>query len=229
MCGRFTREYSWAEIRAFLDLRWPATLDLTPSWNVAPTQEAPIARVRPGERGRELSLMQWGFKVSGVDRPVINARAETLSERPAFREAISTRRCVIPASGFYEWKREASGPATPYYVRPTGEPAIFLFAGLWSPSASSAPHGRFVIVTTPANETLAPIHHRMPAMLNHEAADAWLDPASDSGTAQGLLVPAPESAAALHVVSRRVNRVANDERSLTEPGEDKPAQGSLFG
>ena len=228
MCGRFTREYSWAEIRAFLDLRWPAEMALHPSWNVAPTQAAPVARVRPGADDRELCSMRWGFEVPGVERPVINARAETLRTRPSFRDAVEVRRCVVPASGFYEWERDGTGRAHPYYIHAPEGRGPYLFAGLWAHGAATGTPDTFVIITTPPNRAVGAIHDRMPAILSREAIGEWLDPVVGGARAADLLAPAPDDATLMRRVSRRVNRVAHDDRDLTAPAAP-PSQGTLFG
>jgi putative SOS response-associated peptidase YedK len=149
---------------------------------------------------------------------LINARGETLSDRPAFRAAMRYRRCLFPMDGFYDWRREGER-ASPHYVRlKAGGPMAL--AGLWE--NWMGPHGEEMetaaIVTTRANRMLAPIHPRMPVIVSPDAFDLWLDSAKvDAATAAALIAPAPEDMLAVHEVSPSVNSVANDTADLVEP------------
>jgi putative SOS response-associated peptidase YedK len=222
MCGRFiltSPVESLAKIFGFSERP-----NLAPRYNIAPTQL--IAAVRTGDEGeRHLAVLHWGLvpfwaKEKSIGARMINARAETAAEKPAFRAAFRHRRCLVPANGFYEWQRAADGGKQPYLIRrPDGEP--FAFAGLWE-SWESKENGEVLescsILTTDANRTLEPIHHRMPVILNQAGVDAWLAPGSERGKElQALLKPAPDDLLEAFPVSREVNKVANDSPALLDP------------
>lgn len=224
MCGRFTLRNSPAEIAEHFRLD-PADLpDLRPRFNIAPTQ--PVAAVAPSskEEGRSLALLRWGLVPPWVDDPadfptLINARAETAPEKPAFREAFRDRRCLVPADGFYEWTEpEDGGPKRPYYVsRPDG--GLFSFAGLWE--RWSGEGGRTIdsctILTTDPNEVVGPLHDRMPVILDRAHYEAWLDPGGSRSQLEALLRPAPAGTLRAVPVSRRVNSPENDDPACIEP------------
>jgi len=186
---------------------------------VAPTQPIPIVHLDHG--ARRFALVRWGLIPSWVDDPrkfslVINARADSVLEKPAFRNAMRYRRCLIPADGFYEWRAVGAGPKQPYYIHARGG-APFAFAGLWE--NWMGPNGEEMesaaIVTTDANATLKPIHVRMPVILTTDAFEAWLDTRNvDAETAAALLAPAPDDMLEAYPISTAVNRVANDDASL---------------
>jgi putative SOS response-associated peptidase YedK len=192
-------------------------------YNVAPTQPIPIVRLQSGQR--QFALVRWGLIPAWVKDPktftlVINARGESVLDKPAFRNAMKRRRCLIPADGFYEWKRTGDAKQ-PYFVRlRSGAP--FAFAGLWE--AWTGPNGEEMetaaIVTTTANRTVADIHDRMPMMLTPDRFEAWLDcDRVDDRTAAGVICPLPDDAVEAHPVSDAVNRVANDNPDLITPVE----------
>jgi putative SOS response-associated peptidase YedK len=225
MCGRFAITSTPEAIRLLLDyLDQP---NFPPRHNIAPTQPIGIVRLENGQR--RFALVRWGLLPSWVKDPksftlLINARGDTVNEKPAFRNAMKYRRCLIPADGFYEWKGE--GPSkVPYYVRlKSGQP--FAFAGLWE--TWTGPNGEEMetaaIVTTQANQALRPIHHRMPVVLPPEAYDPWLDTSHvDAAAAHALIAPAPDGLFDAYEVSKAVNRVANDFADLTEPATNPPA------
>jgi putative SOS response-associated peptidase YedK len=179
---------------------------------------------------RHFALVRWGLIPSWVKDPksfslLINARGESVIDKPAFRAAMRRRRCLIPADGFYEWKRDGERKR-PYFVRPArGGPMAF--AGLWE--TWSGPNGEEVetaaIVTTQANRTLAAIHDRMPVILPPEAFDLWLDSANvDAKTAAAMLAPAPDGSLMAYEISTAVNRTANDNPALIEPVGGAPPQ-----
>ncbi|HEX9903678.1 MAG TPA: SOS response-associated peptidase, partial [Propylenella sp.] len=170
-----------------------------------------------------------------------NARAEGIAEKPAFRGAFRYRRCLVPASGFYEWQARGRGPKQPYAVRP-GDAGLIAFAGLWETwqGANGSEIDTAAIVTTDANALLAPIHHRMPAILHPRDFERWLSRATDPDEAMALLTPPPENLLTLTPVSNRVNAVANDDAdvlaavtgdlgssTVPEPA-DEPRQRDLF-
>jgi len=227
MCGRYTITSAPEAIRALF--RYQEQPNFPPRFNVAPTQPIPIVRLNDGKR--EFALVRWGLLPSWVKDPkqftlLINARGESVIDKPAFRAAMKRRRCLIPADGFYEWKA-TGGPKQPYYVRPkTGAPMAF--AGLWE--VWTGPNGEELetaaIVTTGANRTLRGIHERMPVILAPDAFDLWLNCAEvDAQTAAALIAPAPDNLLEAYPVSTEVNRVANDNAKLVEPFAARPEPG----
>lgn len=238
MCGRYTRTYTWAQVKGFLDLKFPSRLDLTPSYNVAPMQHSPAARSREGDPARELTMMRWGLipswsKDPAIANRLINARAETISTTPAFREAFRRRRCIIPITGFYEWRRLASGRSQPFHIT-RADHAIMLLAGIWerwSGGAEHQPIDTYAIITTSANSQLAHIHNRMPAILEPEQLSTWLSPDTPIETLRAMLTPAPEGLLELTAVGKGVNSVRNDDDTLVHPvmiSDEPPDQGTLF-
>lgn len=219
MCGRYTVIATPEVLRALFG--YPEQPNFPPRFNIAPTQ--PVAIVRLVDGKRQFALMRWGLLPSWVKDPktfalLINARGESVLDKPAFRAAMKRRRCLIPADGFYEWQAVA-GRKQPFYVRAkSGAP--FAFAGLWE--TWTGPNGEELdtaaIVTTRANRTLAPIHDRMPVVVPPEAFDLWLNCTKvDAITASALIAPAPENFFEAYPVSTHVNRVANDDPKLVEP------------
>ena len=212
MCGRFCIIFSYDELLAYFNL---ATGKVEPRYNVAPSQEIPAVRVEQG--ARTLASLRWGLVPSWSKEPTpgfstINARSETAHSSPAFRAAFCDRRCLIPASGFYEWKREGKGKQPWYIHRKDGKPLAF--AGLWERW-----HNRdgtqtlesCAILTTDANTTVAALHNRMPVILKPEDFDLWLDPGEHRREKlTPLLRPAPGDLLALYPVSRYVNKPANE-------------------
>jgi putative SOS response-associated peptidase YedK len=225
MCGRYTITSAPEAIRALF--RYPEQPNFPPRYNVAPTQPIPIVRITEGQR--QFALVRWGLLPSWVKDPktftlLINARGESVIDKPAFRAAMKRRRCLIPADGFYEWK-SVGGRKQPYFVRlKSGAPMAF--AGLWE--TWSGPNGEELetaaIVTTKANRTLRDIHERMPVILALEAFDLWLNCTEvDAQTAAALIAPAPDNWLEAYEVSTAVNRVANDNAKLVErfaPGSE---------
>jgi len=218
MCGRYTITATPEVLRALFG--YAEQPNFPPRFNIAPTQPIPIVRLVDGKR--HFALVRWGLLPSWVKDPkkftlLINARGETVCEKPAFRAAMKRRRCLIPADGFYEW--QAGGQRKqPFYIHAkSGAP--FAFAGLWE--TWTGPNGEELetgtIVTTTANKTLAPIHDRMPVIVPRDAFDLWLDAANvDPKTAEALIVPAPENFLEAYPISTDVNRVANDNPKLLE-------------
>jgi putative SOS response-associated peptidase YedK len=202
--------------------------NLEPRFNVAPTQ--PIITIRLDEgRARLLVAVRWGLipswsKDGNAATRMINARAETLLEKPSFKEAFKKRRCLIPADGFYEWRAE-EGQKQPFRIGMKGS-KVFAFAGLWeSWEAKQGGYGyqegdvveTVTIVTTDANDKLRPIHHRMPVILPPETYSAWLDPANDVSACQKFLKPYPAEPMAFYRVGTFVNNVRNDYPRCIEP------------
>jgi len=219
MCGRFTLASPGRTIAEAFELA--SAPELRARYNIAPTQD--VAAVRAGGVGRELAMLRWGLipswaKDAEIGARMINARGETVAEKPSFRAPLRSRRCLIVADGFYEWKRVGAGKQ-PYHVRMAdGRP--FAFAGLWDRWAPAA--GEVVesctIVTTAPNELMAPIHDRMPVILPPAAQAVWLDPGCrESERLQELLQPFDASAMVAFPVSPRVNNPRNDDRDCIAP------------
>ena len=225
MCGRYTNRFTWKELHERLDLIG-TPLNLRPRYNVAPSQD--VAVVRAAEEGRTLAMLRWGLipswaKDHAIGHKLINARSETAAEKPSFRSAFRHRRCLIPADGFYEWQRRG-GARQPWLFGLRDGPMIF--AGLWerwtvpedaalTGSLAERSSGDTVetctILTTAANETVAPVHGRMPVILPPDAWDAWL------AGEEVPLGPCPADAMTAHPVSAHVNRPANDDPRCVEP------------
>jgi putative SOS response-associated peptidase YedK len=224
MCGRYCITSAPEAIRALF--RYREQPNFPGRYNVAPTQPVPIVRLADGQR--QFALVRWGLIPAWVKDPktfslLINARGESAVDKPAFRNAMRRRRCLIPADGFYEWKSEG-GRKRPFFAHPTA-PGPIAFAGLWE--AWIGPNGEEVetaaIVTTAANRLLRPIHDRMPVILAPEAFDMWLDGAHvDALTAAALLVPPPDDAMEAYEISTAVNRVANDGPEILAPVSEVP-------
>ncbi len=211
MCGRYTLTSEAAALAERFALDAPEQIVL-PRYNIAPGQEAPVI-VNDG-RSR-LHLMRWGLVPSWAREPrdaLINARAETLGQKPSFREAFARRRCLVPADGFYEWRRRPGVRKAPMrFTLKNGE--LFAFAGLWDTRRDA--QGRnihtFAIVTTEANELMRPIHPRMPVILRQDRAAAWLDAQSPAAAAlDTLLAPYAADGMDAYEVSPLVNSPAND-------------------
>ena len=179
MCGRFTLFSSAKELAELFDAE--LSLDIQARYNIAPTSQVLALRVLPENRLRSFSLMRWGLippwaKDPKIGSRMINARSETLDEKPSFATAFISRRCLIVTDGFFEWEQKTTAK-TPYYIRMTnGKP--FAFAGLWErwQSPSGRPIGTCTIITTQANAVLAPFHHRMPVIVDPKDFDDWLNP-----------------------------------------------------
>jgi len=197
--------------------------EVQPRYNLAPTQDAPVVRVLEPGGGRRLELLRWGFiptwaKEAAIGNRMINARAESVAEKPAYRWAFKKHRCLVVTDGFFEWKKVAGGKQ-PHLIR-TKDGQPFAFAGLWSrwQPPQGEPLETFTILTTDANPVVADVHDRMPVILAPKDYGLWLDPAvQDPEKLQPLLVPAPEELLETLPVSRRVNSPANDSADCIEP------------
>jgi putative SOS response-associated peptidase YedK len=204
---------------------------MRPRYNIAPQQPILTLAGAPGQRAGRWDVMRWGLIPHWSRDPdatgPINARAETILEKPSFRDAVRSRRCLIPATGFYEWQKRPSGGKQPYAVRLEPE-ATFAFAGLWD---QHGPHRTAAVVTCEPNDLIRTLHHRMAVILPREHWQAWLDvdhlPAE---AAVELLVALPAEQMTAYPVGPQVGSVGNDDPSLIEPVDPEPVaeQGSLF-
>ena len=223
MCGRFAF-YSPAEavVRLFSA---EAVEDLPPRYNIAPTQNAPVVR-QSADGKREFIQLRWGLipfwaKDPSIGNRMINARAETVASKPAFRNAFRKKRCIVIADGFYEWQKRPGGKQPWYIAMSTGEP--FAMAGLWESWRATEDDDRLdtcTIITTRPNEMMARLHNRMPVILTQDAVDCWLDPSSDTDTLESVLGPVEEDLLNAVEVSRRVNNPANEGPELILPETD---------
>jgi putative SOS response-associated peptidase YedK len=229
MCGRYALTTPPQVLAALFNLHGKRQ-QAAPRYNVAPTQTMPVI-VQRADGTREMVQMRWGLIPSWAKDPtigsrMINARSETAAEKPAFRSAMQKRRCLVPISGFYEWQKRSAGGKQPYYIhRADGEPIAL--AGLWESWTNSETGEKvetFTILTTNANDEVAPLHDRMPVVIEQEDFGKWLDPAMhDSAKASELLQPAADGVLAMHPVSSRVNTPKNDDAALIEPVADGEA------
>lgn len=214
MCGRFSLSLDPDEIAAALP-GYELPADLAPRYNIAPSQSVAVIA---NTGAQKVELFRWGLipawaKDPAIGDRMINARAETLTEKPAFRAAFRRRRCLILADGFYEWRAEPGSRAkTPYYIRLMAG-GLFAFAGLWEtwqPPTGEPLHSCTILTTTP-NALIAPIHDRMPVILPEAVYPLWLAPGDQSPAAlQPLLAPYPAEALVAHPVSRLVNAPRHD-------------------
>lgn len=241
MCGRYTltrQDKIVDDLQASLAPGVLGSEWWKPRFNVAPTQPSPVVTLHDG--ARTVELMRWGLvpfwaTKPGAPRPplMINARKESLHAKQWFREALDRRRCLVPADGFFEWQKRPEDPKhpQPIYLRPAS-PALIAFAGLWAraKAADGSEQLSFAIITGPPNELVAPIHDRMPVVLDPASYGAWLDPLVDGEAAQALLqVPAVGDWRGIPV-SPHVNKATHDDPECIEPIEPgAPAkQLSLF-
>jgi putative SOS response-associated peptidase YedK len=232
MCGRYRLSRRKQLVEEYFDAG-SGEDDWVPRYNIAPTQPVPIIRQHPKEPRREMSLVRWGLvpswakDASGAAR-MINARSETAATKPAFRDSLRDRRCLIPADGFYEWQRTGKTKQPFCFEVNGGE--LFAFAGLWE--RWKDPTGQWVkscsILTTTPNAVTAAIHDRMPVILDRGDYDLWLDPGmKDAGAVSEVLKPC-DSLMRCYPVSARINHVTNDDEECCAPVELAQLQASLF-
>lgn len=218
MCGRFTlRTPNQILLEVFDVAEGP---DFSLRYNIAPTQDIVTVRLRP-EGDRELVMMHWGLvpfwaKDPSIGNRMINARSESVAEKPAFRQAFRKRRCLVAADGYYEWKKEGK-KKQPYYIH-RHDDAPFAFAGLWeSWKGSDPPLQSATIITTDANEATRPVHDRMPVILRPDDYAQWLDPANaDLDGLQSLLVPWEHDELQIDRVSTLVNNARHEDPACVE-------------
>jgi putative SOS response-associated peptidase YedK len=219
MCGRFAFFSAHEAITRLFGVH--AAVPLEPRYNIAPTQLVPVVRVEHAAT-RELALLYWGLvpfwaKEKSIGARMINARAETIAEKPAFRAAYRKRRCLILADGYYEWQQTDTGKQPYYLCRADGEP--FAMAGLWeswlekegSPALQSC-----AIITTVASAAVAAVHHRMPLILPRAAYSAWLDSGGSAAVLDRFLTTEVTEPLQVRAVSPRVSSAGNDDAQLIE-------------
>jgi putative SOS response-associated peptidase YedK len=222
MCGRYVLKTLPQKIMEAIGVIVGPLPELFPRYNIAPTQQVPVVRLDK-EGARRLSLVKWGLVPSWAKDPSIgnrqiNARAETVSERPAFRDAFARRRCLVPADGFYEWHTTGAGKQPIFIHRADDRP--FCFAGLWErwhDPDSDADMDSMTIITTTPNRLMAPIHNRMPVILGQGAYDPWLNRDTPPQRLGELLVPAPDDGWLAQAVSTHVNNPRNDDAECVRP------------
>ncbi|MFO7952952.1 MAG: SOS response-associated peptidase [Bacillota bacterium] len=220
MCGRFALATDKKILEMLFDLEIRA--ELPPRYNIAPAQEILAVRISPEDGQKEAAFLKWGLVPFFADdqtigNRMINARAETVPHKPSFRNAFKKRRLLIPATGFFEWKKE-NGSKQPYYIcRKDKKP--FSLAGLWERwDKGERPLETCTILTTEPNSLVAPLHNRMPVIIPHEAYEDWLKQAGEKDLSR-LLKPYPAEELAAYPVSPLVNNPAQDSKELIEPAE----------
>jgi putative SOS response-associated peptidase YedK len=233
MCGRYRLSRRKQIIEEHFDCD-PWDDEWSPRYNIAPTQLVPVIRQHPKEPVRQLSLVKWGLiphwsKDTSIATSTINAKSETAATKPAFRDPLKFRRCLIPADGFYEWKRTVKAKQPFCFEIEDGE--LFAFAGLWDGWKDAS--GNWIktcsILTTTPNALTATVHDRMPVILDPESYDLWLDPGMQNVAAiSELLKPYDASQMQLYPVSSRVNHVTNDDEECSRRVEITEAQNRLF-
>ena len=224
MCGRYVLEAP-EDLSERFQLRQLA-IQLPHTWNAAPTSMLPVI-VESQEGEREAQLMQWGliprWAKPGGKKPMapINARAETINEKPMFRSLIKRNRCLVPANGFYEWKN-LGDHKQPYYITVPDDP-LFAFAGLYDTYTNEEGEeaSTYTIITTEPNELMSTLHNRMPVILHPQDEEEWLDPeVNDPMQVERLLVPYPSAEMEAYPVSRKVGNTRNNGPDLIEPVEE---------
>ena len=233
MCGRYRLSRRKQLVEEYFDCD-PWDEDWSPRYNIAPTQTVPVIRQNPKEPIRELSVMKWGLvphwaKDSSGAVGMINARSETASTKAAFHDPIRFRRCLIPADGFYEWKRD--GKTKQPFCFEVNQGRLFAFAGLWD--RWKDPGGNWIktcsILTTTPNAVTSSVHDRMPVILDPDNYDLWLDPGVTKVEAvSDLMKPYDARLMRSYPVSTRINHVANDDEECSAPTEITQIQERLF-
>jgi putative SOS response-associated peptidase YedK len=233
MCGRYRLSRRKQLVEEYFESP-SSEKDWTPRYNIAPTQPIPVIRQHPKEPVRQLSLMKWGLvpswaKDASAAAGMINARSETAATKPAFRDPLKFRRCLIPADGFYEWKRD--GKTKQPFCFEVNDGELFAFAGLWDRWKNSS--GDWIktcsILTTTPNSVTSAIHDRMPVILDPDSYDLWLDPGMNDGAAAAELLELFDARIMrCYPVSPRVNSATNDDEECCRPVEFAPTQNRLF-
>ncbi len=235
MCGRYSLDATPKEIVEAFALA--ESIAFSSRFNIAPTQQVPVVRADRETGGRRLEMVRWGLTPAwwSQPRPIINARSETIERR--FRRTFHERRCLVPATGFYEWdvarrtrasaEKKLGGARQPFHIR-RRDRGLFAFAGIWD--LFRAGEGGSIegcaILTTRPNRLIEPLHDRMPVILGPDQYAAWLDPTRSEAELKEMFAPPPEDLLEAYPVSRRVNGPANDDRACAEPLA--AGAGSLF-
>jgi putative SOS response-associated peptidase YedK len=223
MCGRFARRSTQTLLANWFGVGLEEMPWFAPSYNVAPQSFQPVVRLDRDSGKRAISLLRWGLvpfwaKDAKIGFSTINARAEEAASKPAYREALKKRRCLVPADAFYEWARPAPKTKRPLaFALTSGEP--YAFAGLWESwrPKDGEPLETFTILTTGSNEIMAPIHNRMPVILEPRDYDRWLDAGGPAAPPVDLLRPYPAERMTAWPVSARVGNVRNNDPELLKP------------
>ncbi|MGA2570385.1 MAG: SOS response-associated peptidase [Terracidiphilus sp.] len=232
MCGRFARRSTREVLADWFGVDLEELPPFAPSYNVAPQSVQPVVRLGRDTGEREFALLRWGLvpfwaKDAKIGYSTINARAEEAASKPAFREALRKRRCLVPADAFYEWTRSDPKNKQPFaFALRSGEP--YAFAGIWerwTPKKGEALES-FSILTTDANEVLEPIHNRMPVILEPKDYKRWMEPAALERLPVDLLRPFPAEQMIAWAVSSRVGNTRNNDPELLEPRQE--SQGSVL-
>lgn len=223
MCGRYTLATYQEQLAEEFEL--VETKLLQPRFNIAPTQEAPVVRVLDDKSRRQLDYLYWGLiphwaKERSIGHRMINARSEEAATKPSFRTPLRKQRCLVPCTGFYEWKQLDRGTGRgrrkqPYFIRRRDE-RVFAFAGLWEQwqGPDGARIGSYTILTTEPNELIRPLHNRMPVIICPDDYELWLNPEfQDVDRLKPLLRPCPTDELVAYVVSTQVNNPAQDDPS----------------
>jgi len=214
MCGRFTLTVSPDTLSSLFKADWSSPFK--PRYNISPTQQVPVVRISPTDNILHIDLLKWGLipswaKDTAIGNHMINARSETVDQKPSFRNALKHRRCIIPANGFYEWQA-VEGKKHPFYIR-LKDNSLMMFAGIWdhwkNPEGSVIES--FSILTTSSNELIKQLHDRMPVILDPKEKDLWLDPmVADSEQLKSLFIPYPSGHMEMYQVNDHVNSPRND-------------------
>ncbi|MFO0800016.1 MAG: SOS response-associated peptidase [Gemmataceae bacterium] len=220
MCGRFTRTKTVKEVARLFELAEPPP-ELAPRYNIAPTQQAAVVGLKPDGVTRGLIQIRWGLvreerHLKGA--PLVNARAETADTRPTFSDLLESRRCLVVADGFVEWRKNHPGKDPHLFRLASDEP--FAFAGLWDvwhPAAGGKPILSFCILTTEPNELLKQLHDRMPVILRPDEFGRWLDPGAGTAGVRPLLDPYPADEMTAVPLTTRINSPRNDDAACLEP------------
>jgi len=228
MCGRFARKSTQEVLAEWFDLALEEMPWFAPSYNVAPQSTQPVVRLSRDTGRREAALLRWGVVPFWAKDPKmayspINARAEEVASKPAYREALKKRRCLVPADAFYEWQRLNAKTKRPFaFALASGEP--YAFAGLWESwrpreQADAQPLETFTILTTDPNQLMEPVHNRMPVILEPKDYDRWLAPGDPARPPVDLLRPYPAERMKAWPVSDRVGNVRNNAPDLLDATE----------
>jgi putative SOS response-associated peptidase YedK len=232
MCGRYRLSKTEKYLLEHFGVRSREDFEWKPRYNIAPTDQVPVIRQDKDQPQRSITSMRWGLipywaKDASIGAKMINARAESLTEKPAFKDAIERRRCLVPADAFYEWKKTSKGTKIvrrPFLIRMKNDEA-FAFAGIWDRWKS--PEGKLVlsvsILTTDANPLVRDVHDRMPVIVSREHYDVWLDPKfRDVKALEEILKPYDPREMEKLPVSDRVNSVKNDDPECASPAAEEP-------